>query len=83
MQRSTNSQSSIESVVHSGPPDTGVYKRFNGKEQKEREKIAENWIPAVVKKRVESARKAPGTSIQVVEQLPLFTIIAKLNNSRC
>ena len=44
------------------------YRRFNGKEQKEREKIAENWIPAVVKKRVESNRKAPGTTIQVVKK---------------
>ena len=44
-EKSANSRSSVESVQHSGPPDTGVYRRFNGKEQKEREKIAENWIP--------------------------------------
>ena len=54
--------------MHSGPPYTGVYKRFNGKEQKEREKTAETWIPAVVKKRVESNRKASGTPIQVVKK---------------
>ena len=68
IQKSTNSQSSVESVKHSGPPDTGVYRRFNGKEQKEREKSAENWISAVVKKRVESNRKASGMTIQVVKQ---------------
>ena len=67
-EKSGNSRSSVESVQHSGPPDTGVYKRFNGKEQKEREKTAENWIPAVVKKRVESNKKASGTPIQVVKK---------------
>ena len=48
-EKSGNSRSSVESVQRSGPPDTGAYKRFNGKEQKEREKRAENWISAVWK----------------------------------
>ena len=67
-QKDTNSQSSSESVIPSGPPDTGIYKRFNEKEQKEREKVAENWIPAVIKKRLESHRKAPGNPIQVFKK---------------
>ena len=46
----TNSLSSSESYVPSGPPDAGRYNRFNEKEQKEREKAAENQIPAVLKK---------------------------------
>ena len=50
IQKATNSQSSSESIIPSGPLDTGIYKRFNEKEQKEREKVAENWIPAVIKK---------------------------------
>ena len=67
-EKSANSRSSVESVQRSGPPDTGAYKRLNGKEQKEREKRAGNWISAIVKKRVESNRKASGMTIQVVKQ---------------
>ena len=68
IQKATNSQSSSESIIPSGPLDTGIYKRFNEKEQKEREKAAENWIPAVIKKRLESHRKAPGNPIQIVKK---------------
>ena len=67
-EKSGNSRSSVESVHRSGPPDTGANKRFNGKEQKEREKRAGNWISVVVKKRVESNRKASGMTIQVVKK---------------
>ena len=68
IEKSGNSRSSVESEQSSGPPDMGAYKRFNGKEQKEREKSAENWISAVVKKRVASNRKASQTTIQVVKK---------------
>ena len=64
----TNSLSSSESYVPSGPPDAGRYNRFNEKEQKEREKEAENWIPAVLKKRLDSHRKQPWTSKQVIKR---------------
>ena len=57
-EKSRNSQSTVESGEGSGPHDKGSYKRFNGKEQQEREGRAENWIPAMFKKRMESNRKA-------------------------
>ena len=81
-EKSANSQSSVESVQHSGPLDTGVYKRFNGEEQKEREEIAENWIPAVLKKRVESNRKAPGMTIQVVKKESFLYEYSVYQNNR-
>ena len=46
----TNSMSSSESSVTSDPRDNGKYNRFNEKEKKEREKEAENWISAALKK---------------------------------
>ena len=67
-EKSGNSRSSVKSVQRSGPPDTGAYKRFNEKEQKERVKRAGNWISVVVKKRVESNRKASKPTIQVVNK---------------
>ena len=60
--------STAESGKDSGPPDKAPYKRFNGKEQKEREKRAESWIPAEVKKRVDSNRKASVPIIKVVKK---------------
>ena len=69
--------STVESGKGSGPPDKAPYKRFNGKEQKEREKRAESWIPAEVKKRVYSNRKAslpPNLPVRIrhVHKRPLF-----------
>ena len=69
IEKSGYSRSSVESEKSSGPPDTGAYKRFNGKEQKEREKSAESWISAIVKKRVASNRKASKPTIQVVNKV--------------
>ena len=67
-EKSRNSQSTVESGEGSGPPDKGSYKRFNGKEQKEREEKAENWIPALWKKRMESNRKVSKQHIPVVNK---------------
>ena len=69
----TNSLSSSESYVPSGPPDAGRYNRFNEKEQKEREKEAENWIPAVLKKRLDSHRKQPWTRNRLLKGKPFCT----------
>ena len=49
----------VESGAGNRPADKAAYSRFNGKEQKEREAIAENWIHAEVKRRVWSNRRAP------------------------
>ena len=49
-----------EFSVTSDPLDTGRYNRFNEKEKKEREKEAENWIPAVSKSGLKVAGRNPG-----------------------
>ena len=55
-ERSEQPPSTVESGAGNGPADKAAYKRFNGKEQKEREDIAENWIHAEGKRRVFSNR---------------------------
>ena len=55
----TNSMSFSEFSVTSDPLDTGRYNRFNEKEKKEREKEAENWIPAVSKSGLKVAGRNP------------------------
>ena len=66
-EKSRQPPSPVESGVGQGPADKAAYKRFNGKEQKEREATAENWINAEVKRRVFSNRKAPLPTIQLVK----------------
>ena len=67
-ERTEQPPSTVESGAGNRPADKAAYKRFNGKEQKEREKSAESWISAVIKKHVESTRKASKTKIQVVKK---------------
>ena len=57
----------VESGAGNRPVNKTAYSRFNGKEQKERDAIAENWIQAEVKKRMWSNRRASAPNPESVK----------------